>query len=77
MEYSDWELVREIKNGNEDAMEILVRRWYPQVFRYVMQIIESEQDSYDVTQDISVGDSEYFKLSTTQKIWFMVVYHSA
>ena len=52
MEYSDWELVREIKNGNEDAMELLVRRYYPQVFRYVLQIIESEQDSYDVTQDI-------------------------
>ena len=52
MEYSDWELVREIKNGNEDAMELLVRRYYPQVFRYVLQIIESEHDSYDVTQDI-------------------------
>ena len=52
MEYSDWELVREIKNGNEDAMELLVRRYYPQVFRYVLQIIESDQDSYDVTQDI-------------------------
>ena len=52
MEYSDWELVREIKNGDEDAMELLVRRYYPQVFRYVLQIIESEQDSYDVTQDI-------------------------
>ena len=35
MEYSDLELVREIKNGNEDAMELLVRRYYPQVFRYV------------------------------------------
>ena len=51
MEYSDWELVREIKNGNEDAMELLVRRYYPQVFRYVLQIIESEHDAYDVTQD--------------------------
>ena len=29
MEYSDWDLVREIKNGNEDAMEILIRRYYP------------------------------------------------
>ena len=52
MEYSDWDLVREIKNGNEDAMEILIRRYYPQVFRYVKQMIVSEQDSYDVTQDI-------------------------
>ncbi|MBR4933488.1 MAG: RNA polymerase sigma factor [Clostridia bacterium] len=52
MEYSDWELVREIKNGNEEAMEILVRRWYPRVFAYVCRIIGREDDAYDVTQDV-------------------------
>ena len=52
MEYSDWELVREIKNGNEEAMEILVRRWYPRVFGYVCRIIGREDDSYDVTQEV-------------------------
>ena len=52
MECSDWELVREIKNGNEEAMEILIRRWYPQVFGYVYKIIGREDDSYDVTQEV-------------------------
>ncbi len=52
MEYSDRELVREIKAGNEKAMEILVRRWYPQVFGYVYKIIGREEDSYDVTQEV-------------------------
>lgn len=52
MEYSDRELVREIKNGNEEAMEILVRRWYPRVFGYVCRIIGREDDSYDVTQEV-------------------------
>ena len=52
MEYSDRDLVREIKAGNEEAMEILVRRWYPQVFGYVYKTIGREEDAYDVTQEV-------------------------
>ncbi len=33
-------------------MELLVRRHYPQVFRYVIRLIGCEQDAYDITQDI-------------------------
>ena len=31
VEYSDHELVRGIKGGDQSALELLVRRWYPRI----------------------------------------------
>lgn len=52
MEASDFELVREIKAGDQIAFDIFIRRWYPRIFRYVLKMIAHEQDAYDVTQDV-------------------------
>ena len=55
MEYSDFELVRGIKNGDSSALDILVRRWYPRIYGYIFKLIEHEQDSYDLTQDVFIA----------------------
>lgn len=55
MEYSDLELVREIKFGNSAALEQLIRRWYPQVYHYIFKMLRHEQDAYDLTQDVFVS----------------------
>ena len=52
MKYSDFDLVCGIKDGDEAALELLIRRWYPRVFRYVWKVVGHEQDAYDLTQDI-------------------------
>lgn len=49
---SDGELIRLIKSGDAEAMEELIRHWYPQVFKYVFSFTENEDDSYDITQEI-------------------------
>lgn len=52
MEYSDYDLIRGIKSGDGDALELLVRRWYPRIFGYVQKTLGNEQDAYDITQEI-------------------------
>ena len=55
MEYSDHELVRGIKSGDQGALELLVRRWYPRIYGYVFKLTGHEQDAYDLTQDVFIA----------------------
>ena len=55
MDYSDLELVKTIKTGDRRALDILVRRWYPKIYGYVVKMIADEQDAYDITQDVFVA----------------------
>lgn len=55
MEYGDYTLIRGIQSGDPDALEALIRRWYPRIFGYVLKMIGQEQDAYDVTQDIFIA----------------------
>ena len=61
MEYSDFELVRGIKNGDKSALDILVRRWYPHIYRYVFKLVAHEQDAYDITQDVFIAVMQNIK----------------
>ena len=55
MEYSDHELVRGIKSGDQSALELLVRRWYPRIYGYVFKLTGHEQDAYDLTHDVFIA----------------------
>ncbi len=55
VEYSDHELVRGIKGGDQGALELLVRRWYPRVYGYVFKLTGHEQDACDLTQDVFIA----------------------
>ena len=51
MERSDAELVRQIGRGEAQALDELVRRWYPRVWKYVYRLCGEEEDACDLTQD--------------------------
>lgn len=55
MEYSDFELIRGIQTGDQGALDLLVRRWYPRIYGYCVKTTGNEQDSYDITQDVFVA----------------------
>ena len=55
MEYSDFELVHAIKRGDSNALDVLVRRWYPRIYGYIFKLIGHEQDAYDLTQDVFIA----------------------
>jgi len=55
MEYSDFDLIKGVKNGDKDALSLLIRRWYPKVYKYCFKVMQNEQDAYDATQDAFIS----------------------
>lgn len=51
---TDDELIEEILNGSQAAMEVLVRRHYKEIFSYVYRKIGDYHISYDLTQEIFI-----------------------
>lgn len=79
MEYSDFDLINGIKNGDKDALSMLVRRWYPQIFRYCCKVIGNEQDAYDITQDVFVSvlqNIERFHIWNKFSSWLFTIAHN-
>lgn len=52
--HSDEILIKEIKNGNKNALDILVKDHYNLVFSYVYKKIGDYHMSYDITQEIFI-----------------------
>ena len=48
---SDDELVDRIRQGDADAAEALVRRWYPAILRYCRRCCASAETAEDLTQE--------------------------
>lgn len=47
----DKELVQKIHSGNKEAMSIVVERYYTDIFRFCLYMIQSEEDAYDLAQE--------------------------
>ena len=79
MEYSDYDLIRGIKSGDGDALELLVRRWYPRIFGYVQKTLGNEQDAYDITQEIFLSVVQNIKAIypwSRFKSWIFTIAHN-
>lgn len=50
----DKELIEEIKNGSQAAMEVLVKRHYKTIFAYVYRKVGDYHLAYDLTQEIFI-----------------------
>lgn len=79
MEYSDEALVRAIKSGDDAAMDILVRRWYPRIYSYNYKLLCDKQDAHDVTQDTflaMIQNIKQFRLLTKFQNWIFSIAHN-
>ena len=54
MAQTDKKLIKEILEGNESAMEILVKRHYDLVHKYIYRTTKDYNISYDITQDVFI-----------------------
>ena len=54
MSHSDESLVKEVQNGNEHAMEILVKRNYNIVYSFLYRNTSDSELSYDLTQEVFI-----------------------
>jgi RNA polymerase sigma-70 factor (ECF subfamily) len=73
---TDEELVCEILQGNEPAMEILAKRYYKVIFAYIYRTVGEYHSAYDLTQEVFVkmmkGLSKY-KESQKFKSWLFTI----
>ncbi|OEH94245.1 RNA polymerase subunit sigma [Bacillus solimangrovi] len=66
---TDKELVQEIQSGNQEAMEVLVKRHYKTVYAFVYRKIGDKHTSYDLTQEVFIKMMKNIN-SYTQKAAF-------
>lgn len=79
MEYSDFDLIDGIKNGDKDALSLLIRRWYPQIYSYCRRVTGNEQDACDITQDVFVSllqNIERFHIWNRFSGWLFTIAHN-
>ena len=79
MEYSEFDLIKGIKNGDKDALSLLIRRWYPKIHSYCFKITENEQDAYDITQDVFISvmqNMEHFHIWNKFSSWIFTIAHN-
>lgn len=51
---TDEELINEIKSGSQAAIEILIRRYYNEVYGFIYRRTQQQSLSYDLTQEVFV-----------------------
>lgn len=51
---TDGELIEEIKNGSQAAMEVLVKKHYKNIFAYVYRKLGDYHLAYDITQEVFI-----------------------
>ncbi|MCI8677989.1 MAG: RNA polymerase sigma factor [Lawsonibacter sp.] len=79
MEYSDFDLINGIKNGDKDVLSLLIRRWYPKIYSYCFKMTENEQDAYDITQDVFISvmqNIERFHIWNKFSSWIFTIAHN-
>lgn len=52
MKAEELRLLKEIRNGDDKALDTLIRHWYPRVYAYVLKILSCEEDAQDITQEV-------------------------
>lgn len=48
----DEKLIRRIKSGDTDALDILIQKHYDDIYTYCYRRLENQHDAQDVTQDV-------------------------
>lgn len=49
---TDKELIRKVHNGNKEALNIIINRYYDEIYRFCFYLTGYETDSYDITQEV-------------------------
>jgi RNA polymerase sigma factor (sigma-70 family) len=51
---TDEQLIQEINNGSQAAMEVLTKRYYKQIYAYIYRKTSNTHMAYDLTQDVFI-----------------------
>lgn len=56
---TDKELIRKVHNGNKEALNTIVSRYYDDIYRFCVYLTGQETDSYDITQEVFLRFIKY------------------
>ena len=56
---TDKELIRKVHNGNKEALNAIVSRYYDDIYRFCLYLTGQETDSYDITQEVFLRFIKY------------------
>ena len=45
------ELIRKLHNGDKEAAGLIIERYYADIYRFCLYMVQSEEDAYDITQE--------------------------
>ena len=48
---SDNELLSRLRDGDKEALSVIIERYYEVVFRFCIYMLQKESDAYDITQE--------------------------
>lgn len=49
---TDKELIREVHEGNRDALNGIIEKYYDEIYRFCFYLTGQETESYDITQEV-------------------------
>ena len=47
----DSELVQKLHNGDKEAAGLIIERYYADIYRFCLYMVQSEEDAYDIAQE--------------------------
>ena len=56
---TDKELIHKVHNGDKEALNIIVGKYYDEIYRFCVYLTGNDADSYDITQEIFLKFIKY------------------
>ncbi len=56
---TDKELIRKVHDGNKEALNDIINKYYDEIYRFCLYLTGQEADSYDITQDVFLRFIKY------------------
>ena len=47
----DSELIQKVHSGNKEAVGIIIERYYADIYRFCLYMVQTEDDAYDIAQE--------------------------
>ena len=55
----DSELIQKVHSGNKEAVGIIIERYYADIYRFCLYMVQTEDDAYDIAQETFLKFMKY------------------
>ncbi len=49
---TDKELIAKVHNGDKESLDVIIRKYYDEIYRFCLYLTGRETDSYDIVQEV-------------------------